>query len=84
MEAARDEIRLEVGIHDPAKFNALAAPIERKHDAPWLRRGLQDGIEVIQVVDLEKGVERLATPEEIESGIYFKNYDAYIRKDAVA
>jgi hypothetical protein len=28
----------EVGIHDPAKFNALAAPIVAKHSAPWLRR----------------------------------------------
>lgn len=84
VEAARDEIRLEVGIYDPAKFNALAAPIEAKHSAPWLRRSVQDGVEVIRVVDLEKRVERLATPEEIESGVYFKDYDDYIRKDAAA
>jgi hypothetical protein len=84
VEAARDEIRLEIGIHDPAKFNALAAPVEAKHSAPWLKRGLQDGVEVIRVVDLEKGVERPATPEEIESGVYFKDYDDYIRKDAAA
>ena len=30
VEAARDEVRLEVGIHDPAKFDELAAPIEAK------------------------------------------------------
>jgi hypothetical protein len=84
VEAARDEIRLEVGIHDPAKFNALAAPVEAKHSAPWLRRSKQDGVEVIRVVDLEEGVERPATPAEIESGVYFKNYDDYIRKDGPA
>jgi hypothetical protein len=38
----------------------------------------------VLVVDLEKRVERPATPEEIESGVYFKNYDDYIRKDAAA
>jgi hypothetical protein len=37
VEAARDEVRLEVGIYDPAKFNELAASIEAKHSAPWLR-----------------------------------------------
>jgi hypothetical protein len=77
-------VRLEVGVHDQRKFNELAAPVEAKHVAPWLKRGLQDGVEVIRVVDLEKGVERLATPAEIESGVYFKNYDDYIRKDAAA
>jgi hypothetical protein len=33
---------------------------------------------------LEEGVERPATPAEIESGVYFKNYDDYIRKDGPA
>ncbi len=30
VEAARDEVRIEVGIHDVAKFNALAAPSRAK------------------------------------------------------
>jgi hypothetical protein len=30
VEGAREEIRLEVGIHDPTKFNELAAPIEAR------------------------------------------------------
>ena len=33
-----DEVRLEVGVHDENKFNEMAAPIEAKHDATWLRR----------------------------------------------
>src|SRR5262249_17044498 len=85
VEAARDEIRLEVGIYDPPNFNALAAPIQAKFDAPWLRRQKWlDGTETINVVDLDRDAERPATPEEIESGVYFKNYDHYIRKDAAA
>jgi hypothetical protein len=82
VEAARDEVRLEVGIHDPAKFNSLAAPVEAKHDAPWLRRGLQDGAEVIRVVDLEKGVERPASPEEIAGGILAQTLDEYNQRRA--
>jgi hypothetical protein len=82
VEAARDEIRLEVGIFDPAKFNALAAPVEAKQAAPWLRRRLEEGVEVIRVVDLEKGVERRATPEEIASGITAQTLDEYTQRRA--
>jgi hypothetical protein len=82
VEAARDEIRLEVGIFDPAKFNALAAPVEAKQAAPWLRRRLENGVEVIRVVDLEKGVERRATPEEIADGIVAQTLDEYTKRRA--
>jgi hypothetical protein len=79
VSAARDEVRIEVGINDPAKFNELAAPVEAKQDAPWLRRRKNsDGTEEINVVDLDKKVERLATPDEIESGIEYLNYDHFM------
>jgi hypothetical protein len=38
VETGHDEVRLEVGVHDERKFNEMAAPVEAKHDAPWLRR----------------------------------------------
>jgi hypothetical protein len=82
VEGVREEIRLEVEINDPAKFNALAAPVEAKHSAPWLRRGVEDGVEVIRVVDLEKGVERQATPEERAAGIIAETLDEYTQKRA--
>jgi hypothetical protein len=82
VETARDEVRLEAGALDERKFNELAAPIETKHSAPWLRRRTEGGAEVIRVVDLEQGVERPATPAEIEAGLFFKNHDDYIGKDA--
>jgi hypothetical protein len=80
VEAARDEVRLEVGIHDVAKFNELAAPIEREHSAPWLRR-TKEGV---VVVDLEARCERKATPAEVEAGVYYKNFDDYQQKKDVA
>jgi hypothetical protein len=80
VEAARDEVRLEVGLHDVAKFNELAAPIEAKHSAPRLRR-TKDGV---VVVDLEARVERKATPAEVEAGVYYKNFDDYQQKKDVA
>jgi hypothetical protein len=53
VEAGRDEVRLETGILDLQKFNELAAPVEVKHNAPWLRRRKSaSGAEEIRVVDL--------------------------------
>lgn len=77
-------MRLDVGGIDKQKWDELATPIEARHAAPWLRRRTQDGAEVIRVVDLEQGVERPATPAEVESGVFFKNHDDYIRKDTPA
>jgi hypothetical protein len=80
VEASRAEIREEVGV-DPVKFDELARPIEAKQSAPWLRKSRENGADVIRVVDLEKRVERVATPEEIETGVYYRDYESYIRKD---
>lgn len=83
IEAARSEVQQEVGIHDPAKFDALVRPIEAKIAAPWLRRSKNSsGAEEMHVVDLDRGVERLATPEEIETGIEYGDYDDYIKGKA--
>jgi hypothetical protein len=35
------------------------------------------GTEQIRVVDLDRGIERLATPEEIESGIFYRDFDHF-------
>ena len=65
VEAGRNEVRLEVGVIDERKFNELAAPIEAKHDAPWLRRRKDAaGREEIRVVDLDRRIERLASPRK--------------------
>jgi hypothetical protein len=64
VEASRDEVRRETGV-DPKTFDELALPFEAKEAAPWLRR---KGNEV-RVVDLERGIERLATPQELIEGI---------------
>jgi hypothetical protein len=73
VEAGRDEIRLEAGVFDPHKFNQLAAPVEQKVSAPWLRKRSGQ----INVVDLERREERPATPAEIETGVYAKDFDDY-------
>jgi hypothetical protein len=73
VEAGRDEIRLEAGVFDPHKFDQLAAPVEQKVSAPWLRKRNDK----INVVDLERREERPATPAEIETGVYAEDFDAY-------
>ena len=76
IEIGRDELRLEVGGIDKQKFDELAAPIEAKHSAPWLRRR---GTE-IHVVDLEKRVERKPTDQELATGIFANTHDEYLRE----
>ncbi len=72
------KLRVEVGIYDVAKFDELAAPIEAKHSAPWLRKKqLADGVEEVHVVDLEQRLERPATPQEMEEGIVAQTIDEY-------
>jgi hypothetical protein len=58
---------------DPHEFDQLAAPIEQKVSAPWLRKRNDK----INVVDLERREERPATPAEIETGVYAKDFDGY-------
>jgi hypothetical protein len=78
VETGRDEVRLEAGVFAERKFNELAAPIEAKHDAPWLRRSkTSSGAETVIVVDLDRGIERPATPEEIERGIFYSDFEQY-------
>jgi hypothetical protein len=81
--SGRDEVRIEVGIDDPAKFNQLAAPIEAKHAAPWLKKFKEDGNEVVRViVPGEAHTAKVATPEQIASGVFYENYDDYVRRVA--
>jgi hypothetical protein len=49
VEAARDEVRIEAGVHDIAKFNEVAAPYENAA-GPWLRKWRENGVEVVRVV----------------------------------
>jgi hypothetical protein len=78
VETGRHEVWLEAGGLDERKFNEMAAPVEAKHDAPWLRRDKSSsGAEEIRVVDLDQGVERLATPDEVARGIEYRDYDQF-------
>jgi hypothetical protein len=77
VETGRDEVRLEAGAPDEGRFNELAAKFE-KQDAPWLRRRKDaSGAEEIRVVDIVRGVERRATPDEIERGAFYQDYDHF-------
>jgi hypothetical protein len=78
VEAAYEEVRVEAGVLNERDLNDLAASIEQRPRAPWLRRRKDaNGTEEIRVVDLERRVERLATPEEIERGVFYESYDEY-------
>ena len=74
IEIARDELRQEVGGIDKQKWDELAAPIEARHAAPWLRRRGTD----VHVVDLEKRVERQPTADELATGIFADSHEKFL------
>src|SRR5262249_36558413 len=77
-ETGRDEVRQETGLNAKV-FDERAAPIEAKSKSrtPWLRHMTIEGVEQIGVVDLDRKVWRPATPEEIASGVFFRDFDEY-------
>jgi hypothetical protein len=79
IEIGRDELRLEVGGIDKQKWDELAAPIEARHAAPWLRRR---GAEV-HVVDLERKIERPPTADELTSGIFANTHEEYLKEQTM-
>jgi hypothetical protein len=83
VEGARLEVSAELGIFDQNKFNELVAPVEARTketsfvNPAWLRKRTTDGIEKIVVVDLEKGVERPASEDDIATGVFAKDIQDY-------
>jgi hypothetical protein len=62
------------------EFEAVAKPIESKVGAPWLKRYMENGVEVIRVVDFEAPggpVGRIATEAEKRDGQFFKDFAEY-------
>ena len=72
VQLGRDEVVKEAEA-DPHQFNELAAPYEAKAVVPWLRKF--DG--KVVVVDLDRGVGRQPTAEELATGAYFKDFEDY-------
>jgi hypothetical protein len=81
VEAGREEIRLESGVFDPHKFNQLAAPVEQKVSAPWLKKFREGDAEVIRKIVIPEGQKTggayLATPEDIATGVFADDADTY-------
>jgi hypothetical protein len=81
VEAGREEVRLETGVFDPHKFNELAAPVEAKANAPWLKKFRENGVDVVRKIDVPEGQKTglapLATPEAIENGVFADDRETY-------
>lgn len=83
VETGRDEVRRETGMLDPHRFDQLAAPVEAKHGAPWLRKSIENGNEVVRViVPGTNHSPQIATPEQIETGVYYRDFDEFNKRNA--
>ena len=73
-ELAREEIIKESEI-DRHQFDQLAAPHEaRAGGVPWLRKETDGSV---KVVDLQRGIIREPSAEELEIGAFFKGHNEY-------
>ncbi|MDB5553197.1 MAG: hypothetical protein JWL86_3181 [Rhizobium sp.] len=85
VEAGREAVRLDAGVMDPHKFDQLAAPVENKLAAPYLKKFNENGVEKVRKFvrdpsgDSAKWTE--ATAADLETGIYYENYDQYEKEN---
>jgi hypothetical protein len=81
VETGRDEVRLEARVFDPRSWDEMALPYETRVNAPWLKKFTEAGVEVVRKLVPEEGKETftapLATPRDIETGVFANNLDAY-------
>jgi hypothetical protein len=77
LDVARADLKLHSGMEDSA-FADFAKPIENRDSAPWLKRFIEDGVEVIRVIDLKTHGARIATPDEIRDGKFYKDHAEYL------
>ncbi|MBR1238177.1 hypothetical protein [Bradyrhizobium sp. AUGA SZCCT0182] len=73
VEQSRELLQIEAAAGDRRKFDEAAAPFEKPVAAAWLRKSGDE----IHVVDLERNIGRKPTPQELETGIFYENYEAY-------
>ncbi|WLA79005.1 hypothetical protein [Bradyrhizobium elkanii] len=78
IEMAREEIIRDAEA-TPIQFNQAAAPHEAKAGVAWLRKELGR----VVVVDLESRIGRQPTPEELETGVFFANYEDYASSNGI-
>jgi hypothetical protein len=83
-DIARGDLKLHSGIDDQRVFEEFVRPVEAKQNAPWLRRFVEDGREVIRVVDLENHAARVATEREILDGKYYRDHQEFLADRSAA
>lgn len=83
IEGVRAEISSDAGFASVGEFNTLAEPIERRLTAPYLKKFMEDGVEVIRTLQwdgkAQTGSWTKATAQQIENGIFFASSEEYAR-----
>jgi hypothetical protein len=82
-DVARVDLQNSSGM-EPAQFNEFCKPVESKANAPWLRKFVEDGREVIRVIVPGEHSARLATEREVLDGKYYTDFSEYQADRAAA
>jgi hypothetical protein len=63
-------------------FNAIAEPFEARSDAPWLKKFIENGQEVVRTFEwnpaTKNGAWRIPTDEQLAVGIVAESHDQYL------
>lgn len=79
VEQGRDLIQIEASSGDRARFDEAARPYETPVAAPWLRKMGDE----VRVVDLAKKVSRTPSQAELDTGIYYADYESYAQANGL-
>jgi hypothetical protein len=79
VETVRTEIARDVGVKDPHEWNRKAAPHEKRATAPYLKKFVENGAEVVRVMKWNGngGTWGAPTPEQLTDGVYYGSFQEY-------
>jgi hypothetical protein len=86
VEAADEDLRNEVGVHDPRQWAELTEHVKPEAYIPWLRKSGKE-VRVLPKEGMESGKggsAHLATEEDLAAGRFFENREEWARANAIS
>jgi hypothetical protein len=82
-DIAKGDLQSNSGL-EPRVFEEFVKPVETKQNAPWLRKFVENGREIVRVVDLETNRAHVASEREILDGKFYKDHAEYLADRSAA
>jgi hypothetical protein len=78
LTVAKQDLAISSGLLEH-EFEAMAAEVESKRNAPWLKRTTDiEGNVIVEVVPLRGGPGRIASPDDLRDGKFYADHAAWL------